>query len=67
MKNVKKMTQASLFASLTAICAWLSIPIPPISFTMQTFAVFLALGTLGGKWGSVSRSEEHTSELQSLL
>lgn len=54
MKNVKKMTQASLFASLTAICAWLSIPIPPISFTMQTFAVFLALGTLGGKWGSVS-------------
>ena len=48
------MTRASLFASLTAICAWLSIPIPPISVTMQTFAVFLTLGTLGGKWGTVS-------------
>ncbi len=54
MKNTRKMVQASLFASLTAICAWLSIPIPPISVTMQTFAVFLTLGVLGGKWGTVS-------------
>lgn len=48
------MTQASLFASLMAICAWLAIPMPPVTVTLQTFAVFLALGTLGGKWGSVS-------------
>ena len=48
------MVQCSLFASLIAICAWISIPIPPVSFTMQTFAVFLTLGVLGGKWGSVS-------------
>lgn len=25
-----------------------------ISFTLQTFAVFLALGLLGGKWGSLA-------------
>lgn len=54
MKNVRKMVLCSLFASLTAVCAWISIPVPPISFTMQTFAVFLALGILGGKWGTVS-------------
>ena len=48
------MVLASLFASLTAVCAWLSIPIPPVAFTLQTFALFLTLGVLGGKWGSVS-------------
>ena len=48
------MVLASLFASLTALCGWLSIPIPPVAFTLQTFAVLLTLGVLGGKWGSVS-------------
>ena len=48
------MVLSSLLAAMTAICAWLSIPIPPISFTMQTFAVLLTLGILGGKWGTVS-------------
>ena len=48
------MVLASVFAALTAICAWLSIPIPPVAFTMQTFALLLTLGVLGGKWGSVS-------------
>lgn len=48
------MVQSSLFASLIALCAWLSIPLPPVSFTMQTFGVFLTLGVLGGKWGTVS-------------
>ena len=48
------MVLASLFAALTAVCAWLSIPIPPIAFTLQTFALLLTLGVLGGKWGTVS-------------
>ena len=48
------MVLCSLFAALTAVCSWLSIPIPPISFTMQTFAVLLTLGVLGGKWGAAS-------------
>ena len=50
------MVLASLFAALTAVCAWLSIPLPPVSFTLQTFAILLALGVLGGKWGTVSVS-----------
>lgn len=48
------MTLCALFAALMAICAWISIPIGNIAVTMQTFAVFLALTLLGGKWGTVS-------------
>lgn len=48
------MVLASLFASLTAICAWVSVPVADIAFTLQTFGVLLTLGVLGGKWGSVS-------------
>lgn len=48
------MVLCSLFASLTAICAWIAIPLPAVSFTMQTFAVLLALGVLGGRWGSMT-------------
>ncbi len=45
------MVASALFAALMAICAWISIPVGDTAFTMQTFAVFLALGVLGGKWG----------------
>ncbi len=54
MMNVRKMVLSSLFASLMAVCAWISIPVPPISVTLQTFGVLMALGILGGKWGTVS-------------
>ena len=48
------MVLCSLFAALTAICAWISVPVFDIAFTLQTFSVFLTLGLLGGKWGSAS-------------
>ena len=51
---VRKMVLCSLFAALTAVCAWLSIPMPDIAFTLQTFGVLLTLGILGGKWGTAS-------------
>lgn len=54
MRNTKKMLHCALFAALIAICSWIAVPFPPVSFTMQTFAVFLTLGLLGGKWGSIS-------------
>ena len=52
--NVRKMVLCSLFASLMAVCAWISLPVPPVAVTMQTFAILMALGILGGKWGTVS-------------
>lgn len=51
---VKMMTRAAVFAALICVCAWLSLPVGDISVTMQTFAVFLTLFLLGGKWGTVT-------------
>ena len=48
------MARCALFAALCAVCAWISIPVPPVRFSLQTLAMALALLTLGGKWGSRS-------------
>ena len=48
------MVASALFAALISICAWISVPVGDIAFTLQTFGIFLALGVLGGKWGCAS-------------
>ena len=55
MKN-SKLTQTvfiGLFAALIAVCSQIQIP-GAVPFTLQTFAVFLTAGLLGGKRGSVA-------------
>ena len=52
--TVKYMVQCAICAALLAISAWLSIPMPQVSFTMQSFAVFFTLELLGGRRGCVS-------------
>ena len=52
--SIRRMTLASFFAALMAVCAWISLPLGDTVVTMQTFAVFLALGLLGGKWGTAA-------------
>lgn len=47
------MAYIGLFAVVIAICSWISIP-TVIPFTLQTFAVFLAVAVLGGKRGALS-------------
>ncbi|MBQ9030393.1 MAG: biotin transporter BioY [Parasporobacterium sp.] len=47
------LTYMALGAVLIAVCSWISIP-ASVPFTLQTFAVFLVLGLLGGKRGTVS-------------
>lgn len=54
MKKYKYLTQCALFAALISVCAWISIPVLEIAFTMQTFAVLLTLGLLGGKRGTLT-------------
>ena len=47
------MAYIALFAVLMAVCAWVTIPMPKpfVQFTLQTFAMFMALVTLGGRRG----------------
>ncbi|WP_445474278.1 biotin transporter BioY [Methanococcoides methylutens] len=52
--DIRKMVYASLFAALTAIGAYITIPLGPIPFTLQVVFVLLAGGMLGSKWGSIS-------------
>ena len=52
--KTRNMVLSALFAALLAICAWISLPLGALRFTLQTFGLFLALLTLGGKWGSLS-------------
>ncbi len=47
------MAYIAIFAVLMAVCSWISIP-TVIPFTLQTFAVFLAVCVLGGKRGTLS-------------
>ena len=49
--NVRKMARCALAAALMCVCAWIAIPVGDTVFTMQTFALFLTLFLLGGKWG----------------
>ena len=51
--STKDMAYIGLFACLMAICAWISIP-GEIPFTLQTMGVFLAVGLLGGKRGTIA-------------
>ena len=52
--TVKDMAYSGICAALLSISAWISIPMPQVSFTMQSFAVFFSLGLLGGRRGVIS-------------
>ena len=48
------MVLCALFASLMTVCAWISVQLGSFIFTLQSFAVFLSLLTLGGSRGTAS-------------
>ena len=43
----------AMFSAILAVCSWISIP-AAVPFTLQTFGVFLAVGVLGGKRGTLT-------------
>ena len=52
--KAKHLARCGLFAAILTLCAWLSVPMGDIVITMQTFGIFLTLGLLGGKQGSIT-------------
>lgn len=56
MNNTRKLAQAAVFAALTAIGAFLQIPLGFTSITLQFFFTALAGITLGPKWGAASQA-----------
>lgn len=58
IKSYKKMSTGdlvliALFASLITVSSWICVP-ATVPFTMQTFGVFISVGLLGGRRGSLS-------------
>lgn len=51
--NVRDMAYIAVFVALMAVCSWISIP-TTIPFTLQTLGLFLAVGLLGGKRGTIT-------------
>ena len=51
--NLKYFILAALFAAVTAVCSWISVPLPftPVPINLATLAVFMAGGLLGPKYG----------------
>ena len=51
--RTRDIAYIAIFTALMAVCSWISIP-TAIPFTLQTMAVFLAVGLLGGKRGTLA-------------
>lgn len=51
--KTKDIVTVALFTAVTVICAWITVP-SAVPFTLQTFAVLLSCGLLGGKGGTVT-------------
>ncbi len=52
--KIQKMAMCSLFTALTAVGAFIRIPVPVVPFTLQFLFTMLAGLFLGGKLGAVS-------------
>ena len=52
--KAKNMALCGLFTAVLAVCAWISVPFGDSVITLQTFGIFLTLGLLGGKRGSIT-------------
>ena len=51
--STKDLVYTGIFVALIAVCSWISVP-TTVPFTLQTFAVFMAVLVLGGKRGTLA-------------
>ena len=51
--STRDLVYMAIGAAFIAVCSWISIP-TTVPFTLQTFAVFVVLMTLGGKRGTLA-------------
>lgn len=55
MKRIRSLTLTALFAALTALGAWIRVPVPPSSLTLQILFTAMAGTLLGSRWGAASQ------------
>ncbi len=53
--STQGMTYAAMFGAMTAVGAYVIIPLPPVPITLQTFVMYLAGALLGGYLGALSQ------------
>ena len=51
--KIYDMAFIAISAAIIAVCSWISIP-GPVPFTLQTFGIFVTVGILGGRRGSLA-------------
>lgn len=53
--SARDVAYVAIFTALLAVCSWIAIPTPTrIDFTLQILGIFLTLGVLGGKRGTMA-------------
>ena len=52
--KLREMTRCGIFAAVLAVCAWISVPLGDQAVSLQSFGLFLALGLLGGRNGTLT-------------
>ncbi len=52
--TTRDCTYIALCAALMAVCSWISFPLGEVPVTLQTLGVFLTVGLLGGRRGTLS-------------
>lgn len=52
-RKILDMVYIGFFAALMALCSWIMVP-SALPFTLQTMGVFLTMGLLGGRRGTLS-------------
>ena len=51
---ISDLSLISVSAALITICSWISIPLGPVPFTLQTLGILAVMLTIGGRRGTIA-------------